>query len=231
MQRVGDDIPLTDAQLRSHANAYAEIAAGIAGRSRIVTELVEGRSAVDGEAACIGRNPQGGIGCDLSGPPWGSALRMTIATISGRKPNNATSADHRTPLGTCSRANVNGLVVPVQVGPWPVWNRPFEKLPEPYKAPHSRGYLTIRAYASGVQSTSVKCSAWNTTLGQTGSNGGQSKTQTLSLTATEKTFDLGMWVDLAPGRNWIRLLFICETNNQSFEITSLLIEQRAKRTH
>lgn len=227
--RVSDLLWLTDAQVRSEAAARSEIPRSLAGLAYTLTELATGAPAVDGEPAQTPRNPQGARGCDLSGPPWGSALRQPIAWISGRKANTAQVVDHSV-VGSSVSSVSSGVTVPLSVGPWGIWVRPHETLPPPAIAPFSRGYIMIRAHGPGTQTTSLITKAWNLTLGET-ADVAVTDTGDLSITTTESSYDLSTWVNLAPGFNLIRLLFLVNTNNHSITIDAIAIEQRAKRSH
>lgn len=77
-QRVASIEPLTDAEVTSWAPARAKrIAYSLAGRARYLHELLTGRNAFADDGATP-LNPQGRIGIDRSGPPWGDAHRHPV---------------------------------------------------------------------------------------------------------------------------------------------------------
>lgn len=89
---------LRDEEVKSNAVARSEIARGIGGKTRYLFELATGGvPAADAglSAPCTPRNPQGQIGCDHSGPPWGCAFRHTAVTGKVFDPSN--QADMNSP--------------------------------------------------------------------------------------------------------------------------------------
>jgi hypothetical protein len=66
-----------------HAPATSQTAQSLVGRTRWLWEHTTGSTAVPGEPAISPRNPQGDIGADLSGPPFGAAPRHVVATLIG----------------------------------------------------------------------------------------------------------------------------------------------------
>lgn len=73
MLRIVSTEPMTDAECRTLAPAVARrLATSLAGRARALYELASGAAgATDGGGTPL--NPQGRLGIDRSGPPWGDA--------------------------------------------------------------------------------------------------------------------------------------------------------------
>lgn len=195
--RVGDKIWLTDAQAGSLADARNEIARALVGKARILNELVAGVSMVPGEPAVIGLNPQGLVGLDMSGPPWGSTWRHPVCWAGGRgtdvsgvqAPARHIAISVTTPLS-------------VRLGPWPVWIRPHERLPSPSVAPYSDLVLAYRArMLSGTGTISVVMRASS----KRSMEDPREVTFSQALTATMTGFLVaaGPLVDNGGGRNWI----------------------------
>ncbi len=90
MRRYGSNDTLTDLQTASLATAGADVIRSIVGRTRYLYEMVAGRSGVSGEEAIAPRNPCGDIGVNLSGPPWGPALRHTVWCTGGIQETSTT---------------------------------------------------------------------------------------------------------------------------------------------
>lgn len=225
--RASLDRWLTDAEVRSQAPARREIPDAMAGRAKIVLELVEGRARGDSRATPL--NPQGKVGADLSGPPWGSALRQPIAWCSGRKADTASVVDHDPLIGTVAK-NTAGITVPKTIGPWMIWVRPFEQLHPPQHAPFSRGYVVIRAHGTASENVSLKTKFWNLTRGEDPADT-PADTQTLAMTVNETHYDLDYFVNLLPGLNVIRGVFVVETDNKQISINSICLHQKVKRSH
>jgi len=145
MQRIVSSEPLTDAECRTLAPAVSrKLAQSIAGRALALYELASGAPAVD--AGLTALNPQGRLGVDRSGPPWGDA--------------------HKHPLLSCeyllATANIAGdpkalvdLTVQDQIYqvPMRLYVRPFADSP---KAPYSRGLLQIVMERIGAATSSVE---------------------------------------------------------------------------
>lgn len=73
---------LRQAELKGTRPATARIAQSIAGRNRYLYELATGDPAFsDGQATPL--NPQGALGVDHSGPPWGNAFQHPLWTMEG----------------------------------------------------------------------------------------------------------------------------------------------------
>jgi hypothetical protein len=139
-ERIVDNRLLTDDEVRSEAYGLHYIAAALAGGTAWLYELASGEAA-SSDGAATPPNPQGQTGWDLSGPPWGPAIRHPIAWLGGLKPNAATGYGSTAVVGFSSDQ-------PGLVGPWWIWNRPHDELPSddgqtfiaaPYSRRKSRG--------------------------------------------------------------------------------------------
>lgn len=149
VSRVGELLWLKDTQVCALAHGRAEIARGLAGKARWLTELVDGQSAVAGEPPVTPPNPQGLVGLDMSGPPWGSAWRHPVAWAGGRGTDSTSwqgPAKHTLLIHTAGRR-------PVGLTPWHVRNRCHEVLPAGYSAPYSRLQVLLRARVQSATAT------------------------------------------------------------------------------
>ena len=221
--KVGAKDPLTDAQVRSLARADAYMIRTLAGRTRWLEEMTSGKSAVDDEEAFAGSNPQGLIGVDLSGPPFGSAVLHPIAWYSGIL--NANVIAPPGPLDSIPSSTLNGKGV---ISPWRIWVRPHAKLPSPSVAPYSRGLVMLRAHRVGGVNGTVTVSAR-----QLGADPSETKTGTFTVTATEDPFVLAstFWVPFKPGVNDIELTVEHSITGALVTIDSLVIYNGQKRSH
>lgn len=223
--QVGRDVWLTDAQVRNHARARVEVIQALAGRARILWELATGNVPVDGPPAS-GYNPQGLVGCDLSGPPWGSIHRHVIATMGGIKPDSATFSSRPAtyfPLTGLSAPHLRSVT-------WRVWNRPFETLPETGVAPLSRARLLVSGYSSSATNPTI------TVYGRTNderASEAMSESFTQTTGATEESFTLtsSFFLRLKPGANTIILTFASDTSSATYTITKLMLYHGVKRSH
>jgi hypothetical protein len=218
--KVGSKDPLTDAQARSLARADASTIRSLAGRPRWLEEMTSGKSAVDDEEPFAGTNPQGLVGVDLSGPPFGSAILHPIAWYSGIL--NTLVIAPPGPLDSIP-AGTKGAI-----SPWRIWVRPHAKLPLPSVAPYSRGLVVLRAHRVGGVDGTVTVSAR-----QLGDDVSATKTGTFTVTTTETAFALAstFWVPFKPGSNDIELTVEHSISGALVTIDSLVIYNGQKRSH
>jgi len=146
--RVGYAIWLKDGAVETFAAGRAEIPRKLAGAARRLNELVDGVSMVDGEPSVLPPNPQGLIGWDMSGPPWGSAWRHPVAWFGGRGTDSTgwQAPPEHTPLIHTAGDE------PAAIG-GELQNRPHEVLPQGYVAPYSSLELLIRARVRSATAT------------------------------------------------------------------------------
>ena len=222
---IGRDLWLTDENVRNHAKTRLEIIQALAGRARILWELATGEVPGDGHPAS-GYNPQGLVGVDCSGPPWGSAHRHSIASLGGIKPDSATFSSR-----PATSFAVYGLTStqPRQIS-WRVWNRPYETLQSPSVAPLSRGRLLVEAYrSSGAGNPTVTVSMW-----ANDERPSEATSATFSHTAGTSldryTMSSTLYARLRPGRNEVNILFESDSTS-ALVITRLQMYSGAKRSH
>jgi len=218
VRKAGELIWLTDEQCQSESEALAEVASGLAGKARILYELASGEVPGDEESAS-GRNPQGRIGVDLSGPPWGSAVRHSIAWAG----TGIVQANNRGPL-------LSGITS--QQARWlnfRFYNRPFDRVPG-FIAPYSRAAFSFRYHLSTAGSSTVTWRVWNPALQEPSERTGNSFTATsTSAQATSPT--AADFVPLEPGWNTIVMSFLGSTTSTAVNILSVGMHQLAKRSH
>lgn len=224
---MGRNLWLPDSKVESQAPAVAEVIEGLAGRARILWELATG-TVPDNETRVTPLNPQGLVGCDCSGPPWGSAHRHPIAWWGGIKPDSATfSSNPRAIAGTTIASST--LQAPSYHWEWNIWVRPFEYLPAPAIAPLSRAYVLLSGYTSSA--TSVTLTVTACANGQHIDDGHETTQATTATTAdTAYTIGTDCYFDLRPGRNRIRLHIINSSTTVYFTPTKIMIYHKAKRS-
>lgn len=213
IQRIVSTEPLTDAECRSLAPARARrLATSIAGRARALYELALGTPAYD-DGGATPVNPQGSLGVDRSGPPWGDAHLHPVwtyaAIVQGVYPS----------LRVLEVDGGTGTILRIRAR-W--WCRPFQMGPG---VPYSRAYLrgmVSRKGASGTATVTVRV------YGPSGDSGPSTSTTG----STTGSADLGTdaWTPQYPGWNE-RIIEIEQTGSVGAYIGPLSLNQIARRSH
>lgn len=220
VSRIASGLVLPDSRCRSLSDADAELARMLAGGARELWEHAHGVSAVAGEQPVVPTNPQGQIGWNWSGPPWGSALRHPLAWWSGE----AVAAGIEQPA---PRASVTASR-PTTIE-WDLWIPPHDLLPAPLVAPYSRAYLSIlAARTAGAATPTVTVRAVNAWPLQQADDDGQTTTFT-GPTATLQAYDTA-YVDVKPGHNVVRIT-LSHAGSATIALLSMVLWQAAKRSH
>lgn len=137
--------PLTDAECRTLAPAVSrKLATSLAGRAVALYELASGKAASEGGLTPL--NPQGRLGVDRSGPPWGDAHRHALVSCEYL----ATTANvGGTPRFLVELTEINQVYsVPMRI-----YVRPFADIP---LAPYSRGLLQIVLQGTSAGTSTVE---------------------------------------------------------------------------
>lgn len=178
--------PLSDAEVKSLAPVVSHrLARSLLGRPRVLHELATGATPT-GETACTPQNPQGLIGADLSGPPWGVAVRHSLVTREA----------HQGGAGVYAPTQSVSLTVQDQaIFLTSYWIcRPFAVSDT---APYSKAYLRLTwARIGGAGTASIDVTA----LDDDDSDTGMLQTLT-SASATPATSTTIVWLPTQPGRN------------------------------
>lgn len=200
---------LPGTRFQSRAPAYAETARSLAGRAAELYELASGVSSAAGEPPITPLNPQGRIGWDLSGPPWGSALRHNVAWFSGRSATaNLIQPDYDSTPGAFYNKNKPAIITLV------FWNRPHESLSPWAVAPHARLYWVLRTVrVTGADTPTATARTWNRGCGQSPGTG-QSETFTTTASESQVTSS-SLWVAARPGWNTVHLEVSLPTTSAS----------------
>lgn len=223
-QRISNTMCLRDAETRTHATMRARVIKALGGRARALYELATGVAAVDEDGPGTPLNPQGLLGVDLSGPPWGSAPRHCIAWRGGIL-STAGWAGQRHVGSLQATGAVLTADDPVVTIPWHVWVRPHE---QGVRVPYSRGYARVSLALDSIGATDVSltCSADAEVPGRSS----PSSTLTVS-TTTEVDYPTDSYWALVPG--WNRLLLRLEHDGAGPDVHVLAayVDQRVKRSH
>lgn len=214
--RIGSTIYLSRKAVDGHAGAYSETAQSLVGVPRVLWELAHGASAVQGERPVIGTNAQGLVGVDCSGPPYGPALLLPIASWHSVE-GEAGIVRPLSPLSLIGdeRGSLIG---------WRFWNRGHATRQD-NRAPLQRGVVYLRRTASAATSTTWEC-AIDTSDGNTIVN-----TFTTESSASGNAV-LTNRIPLSPGENVINVRFRRVTSNTvTLAVQSILIAVGAKRLH
>lgn len=213
--RIVSSSPLTTAQVRTHAPAVADMARNLAGRVRYLYELASGSPAVTEDGSVIPPNPQGKIGVDRSGPPWGDALQHPMwvwegtsasTSIYGEKPIVSLTANGQTDAVLAS------IIV-----------RPFQRGP---LVPYSLGELRVSGIkTSGAGNATCVIRAYGSNV-----EDDPARQVTLTMTSTTAINTATVLVPLKPGY-CERLIRLESTSANGFAIVGMSINQVKRRSH
>jgi hypothetical protein len=219
--RVVSHEPLTDGECRSLAPARAKrLAYSLSGRARYLLEMLTGEPAVaDGGATPL--NPQGRMGVDRSGPPWGDAHMHPMWTYAAtlneiviyptRSSPNRQALYLNNGVGTIARIVARFYVRPHYAAP---------------NAPYTRAYLR----GAGISDDLVTLSSASIRVyGPDGDTGPTSPDATVSTTGFDE-FTLGAWCPVSPGYNE-RIIEIEQTSANGIYIGPLSLNQIVRRSH
>jgi hypothetical protein len=239
-RKVGIIAWLEDRVVASNAPAWADIPRALAGMSRVLHELATGENPVVGDPPATLPNPQGYLGVDLSGPPYGTAPIHSIATLESYNDSSAnvlayaaTSKAVAVVPGPGARlltsrelVAINNRLDTMQRMPWSFWVRPFSRS-NGGDAPYSRGYLSITARrVSGSGAIDLLLVAKGKADDDHRAISGVFSVSTSSEATTTDV----LWLPLTPGLN---SFFITAVNPGAadVEITRVEIRQAVKRRH
>lgn len=223
---------LPDAAFKSEAQGIRELLQSLAGRARVAYELAAGTNPYAAtEPPASPYNPDHGLGHNHSGPPFGSAFRHPIATISRKK---ASAGNIQMPASWQAAPKIDNTFAGFTIGPWVIWNRAFSRLPggSGMIPPYSRAYL--RFIAHRLSSTPPTLTIAMRTLYADGSLIGNSEhTDSIVITSTSETgYTSSAYVDLYPGRNIVVIaLSTTAAAANGIVVDSLSLNQIAKRSH
>lgn len=233
ISRANMDLFLPDDAFYSESAARAEIIRSLAGRARVLYELATGQNPFPNEPAATRRNPNGDLGVNLSGPPWGSAILHPIAWIGGRPSTTGFQGERQ----VVASLGPGGTAI---IGPWPIMNRRFEQLPgegnggSGWVPPYSRAL--IRFYAN-LNAAGTADLALSLASSDEFSPGGV-KTETVTISGASSilyttTMGTGAYFPLSSGPNklWVGLENLDAAGGQNITITSICVAQVAKRSH
>ena len=128
---------LRDTDCANNVDADAEVFATMAGRNRWFMEMLLGTGVETGGNPGVPKNPQGKVGIDNSGPPYGPALRHSYSHIAGIPEwiCHASTLSGATPqVLTVTGRFIEITQTPTEI-PFDFWVKPFSPIK---KAPHSR---------------------------------------------------------------------------------------------
>lgn len=192
----------------SFAPCTADLARSIAGRTRWLHELATGEAS---GRPCTPKNPQGNLGIDMSGPPWGSAPRHHIANIGSYADTSLVQSPGIAALGYAKRLR------------FACWVRPHEPTA---LAPYSRLKLHLVASNSAAGSAVYGVTAFRR-------DGSAARSSSVTITGTTvATYAVSsFYVDAQPGVNFIdvEISFTSGTGTATFWSASLCND--VKRSH
>lgn len=208
---------LTKDQCKSLAPAYAEIAMSLAGRVRYLYELATGTPAhTDGAATST--NPQGYLGVDRSGPPWGDALMHPLWIAEGVIPSNEYYGEKS--LIDTQSGYTRSVIASFFV-------RPFQMLPN---CPYSIGKFVLQAIRNGTVNSTFTVKIYS---GPNTDSEPDSVSVTTTSTTTLTTSGI-LDVPLTPGWNYKLIEFIQTSSgagDTGSSIRNMAINQSVRRSH
>lgn len=202
-------------QARTHAPALSTIARSISGRIRYLYELASGAPAIVDDGIVTPLNPQGRVGVDRSGPPWGDALQHPIWIFEGTPASSAIYGEKA--IASLSVSGAKASVIARMIV------RPFQTVP---LAPYSLGELTvygIRTAGAGTATATIKTYAG--TMAED-----PKRTATLTMTSSSTMSSAQVMISLSPGHTE-RLIEIEATASVAFSIVHMAINQVVRRSH
>lgn len=217
---------LPPSSFESLAPAYAETARSLAGRATELYELASGLPAQSGEPPLTGVNPQGLVGWDLSGPPWGSAVKHQVVWFAGRSDDaNLIQPETGARNGFTFSARHPATIT------LHFWNRPFDELRPSAIAPYSRLHWVLRGVRlTGATTPTLTLRTWNNRMGQRRDTG-QNETQTAPAGTEAQITVASLWVPCHPGWNIVNLEITLTTTGYVGVITSGGLSLVEKRSH
>jgi hypothetical protein len=219
--RVVSHEPLTDGECRSLAPARAKrLAYSLSGRARYLYEMLTGEPAVD-DGGATPLNPQGRMGVDRSGPPWGDAHLHPMWTYAATWSGGGIYPGQTSPNRQILYLN-NGVGTIVRIVAR-FYVRPHYAAPD---MPYTRAYLRGLGTSDDLVTLS---SASIRVYGPDGDSGPASPDATVSTTTVDE-FSLGAWCPVRPGYNE-RIIEIEQTSANGIYIGPLSLNQVVRRSH
>ncbi len=219
-RRYGALRPTQDVDADGESDAVARVIQAFVGSAAWLFEMVAGHSVSD-DMQVTPPNPQGEIGIDYSGPPWGSAIKHPIALTGGKQPDESVAF---------------GMTVALKVppgetrtiGPWRVWVRPFEQLPAPYVAPYALGSIRAMLFSEVSQFANVTLGVRNLSI----TSSPMVNTFFVNATFDEDSTVAGSsrTIALIPGWNDLEMRF-AHDGDEDLSIAAISINQEVKRSH
>jgi hypothetical protein len=205
------DFAIPDAKLRSHAPARSYIPRLLAGKAGALHALAVG----DPSGAPAGMapvNPQGEVGHDHSGPPYGMAFRHPIFCIGG----SPSSSDY-TRLGEWQIVYGDSLTFVFDY-----WCRPYQTATS--NAPYSKCELTLFYYRAAGANRTVTAAIK--------SNDEDIQTESFTASATSATAKtLTTMPRMKPGMNSMTITLEVDAASPLVYVTGLAGNQIKKRSH
>jgi hypothetical protein len=211
--RIYLPVAVPAADVAAHAGAKGEVASSLAGRDRHLWELAHGASAVSGEPAEVLPNPQGLIGVDMSGPPFGPCLLLPVAWWQGRSGGGVQPTSVWSAIDGTTRATS-----------WRIWNRPHARNPDG-TAPLSQLGLLWRGTASAGTSSVFRCVIANR------SNGIATTVDRTINTTTTTQYTEATLFPFEPEENNVVMSWQRLSGTRTLEVHSLMLAVVVKRRH
>lgn len=125
-----ENLFLEDTAFMGEAKGQAEIARSIVGRTRVNYEVLTGTNPFTDEQPASPRNPQGTLGHDHSGPPWGSAFLHPVVWWGWNKADATNVIRPRLGSSEFYEDTISASTNGITFGPMVFWNRQHAPLPD-----------------------------------------------------------------------------------------------------
>jgi hypothetical protein len=213
LTRIVSTEPLTTAEAESWAPARAKrLASSLAGRARYILELLQGYSYCPDDGATP-LNPQGAIGIDRSGPPWGDAHLHPLWVVeyaAGSVVYGESPSVSLTTQGQIERITARFFVRPFAVAPLVPYSQIYFRGQGSRIGGAGTATATVRIYGPEVDS-------------------GPSTSATISTTGTA-SFGTGAFCVCRPGWNE-RVIEFELTSTVGLDLGCVSLNQVVRRSH
>ncbi len=214
--RVYSTRHLPESATSVHAGAVHETALSLAGRSRGIWERLTGAPAVAGEPASIEVNPQGEVGDDMSGPPFGAAPLLPVWWWA----IDSVAVNARWRVNTLRSVDSTEKMVRARF-----WNRPHAVAVDG-SAPLDRLLFSWRATSDSSSSSTFIAKLRNRATRQV-----HSFSRTIATTNSTTYTETGELIAVSPGLNDFDVSIVRTAGSASLNIRSLALTVCAKRRH
>lgn len=224
---------LEDGFFRSLANGLSEMINSLCGRARHLYELATGENPFPDEPAASQLNPDGRLGHNHRGPPWGSAFLHPVAWMVGMEPGANLTQPEPSTGGLGSEVRIIPADEDADILDWDVIVPWYDDLAPRAAAPYSRLFLDFVARLASGASASITIRAWSTEAVEAGRGMIREDDFTITSTSAQNHSSVGtdLWIDVLPGENRINIEIDNNDAAGDVHIIALSLCQAVKSSH